>query len=91
MSSFGFDDAKKDRKEKDLENMVQRSRSLGSRNFIVEAPSINAKIEIRTGDVLQFEGRQYVTLDDYQRGLRQVQDKTLALMRSAQGRRATGR
>ena len=65
--------------------------AIGGQTVVVQDPTINTTIQVQTGDVLQFEGQQYVTLSDYQRGLKQVQSETLGLLRTAQGRRATGR
>jgi hypothetical protein len=48
-------------------------------------------INITTGPVLEFDGQRYVTMEDYQRGLRDVKRQTLGEIRTAAGRRATGR
>jgi hypothetical protein len=48
-------------------------------------------INITTGPVLEFNGQRYVTLDDLQRVARDVKRQTLGEMRTAAGRRATGR
>ena len=74
-----------------LNALLERTGAIGGQTVVVQEPTINATIQVQTGDVLQFEGQQYVTLSDYQRGLKQVQSETLGLLRTAQGRRATGR
>jgi hypothetical protein len=74
-----------------LNALLERTGAIGGQTVVVQDPTINATIQVQTGDVLQFEGQQYVTLSDYQRGLKQVQSETLGLLRTAQGRRATGR
>ena len=74
-----------------LNTLLERTGAIGGQTVVVQDPTINATIQVQTGDVLQFEGQQYVTLSDYQRGLKQVQSETLGLLRTAQGRRATGR
>lgn len=74
-----------------LNALLERTGTIGGQTVVVQDPTINATIQVQTGDVLQFEGRLYVTLSDYQRGLKQVQNETLGLLRTAQGRRATGR
>jgi TP901 family phage tail tape measure protein len=74
-----------------LDSILQRTGDLRGASVVVEAPTINATIEIKTGDVVEFQGEQYVSMADYQRGLREVQNRTMALLRTAQGRRATGR
>lgn len=74
-----------------LNALLERTGAIGGQTVVVQEPQINATIQVSTGDVLQFEGQQYVTLSDYQRGLKQVQSETLGLLRTAQGRRATGR
>lgn len=71
--------------------LLERTGAIGGQTVVVQEPQINATIQVQTGDVLQFEGQQYVTFSDYQRGLKQVQSETLGLLRTAQGRRATGR
>jgi hypothetical protein len=48
-------------------------------------------IQVTTGPILEFNGQQYVTMEDYQRGLRDVKRQTLGEIRTAAGRRATGR
>jgi hypothetical protein len=48
-------------------------------------------INITTGPILEFNGQRYVTIEEYQRGLRDVKRQTLGEMRTAAGRRATGR
>jgi hypothetical protein len=48
-------------------------------------------IQVTTGPILEFNGQQYVTMKDYQRGLRDVKRQTLGEIRTAAGRRATGR
>jgi len=52
---------------------------------------IDRPIEITTGPVLEFDGERYVTLDDLQRVARDVKRQTLGELRTAAGRRATGR
>ena len=74
-----------------LNALLERTGAIGGQTVVVQEPTINATIQVQTGDVLQFEGQQYVTFSDYQRGLKQVQRETLGLLRTAQGRRATGR
>lgn len=74
-----------------LNALLERTGAIGGQTVVVQEPQVNATIQVSTGDVLQFEGQQYVTLSDYQRGLKQVQSETLGLLRTAQGRRATGR
>lgn len=71
--------------------LLERTGAIGGQTVVVQEPQVNATIQVQTGDVLQFEGQQYVTLSDYQRGLKQVQSETMGLLRTAQGRRATGR
>ena len=57
-----------------------------------EPPQINdGPIQVTTGPVLEFDGQRYVTMEDYQRGLRDVKRQTLGEIRTAAGRRATGR
>lgn len=48
-------------------------------------------INITTGPVLEFDGKRYVTWTDFERGLRDVKRQTLGEIRTAAGRRATGR
>jgi TP901 family phage tail tape measure protein len=48
-------------------------------------------INITTGPVLEFNGQRYVTLEDLQRVARDVKRQTLGEIRTAAGRRATGR
>jgi hypothetical protein len=74
-----------------LDALMERSGGIGSTAVIVEAPTINATISVQTGDVIDFQGEQYVSMADFQRGMRSVQDQTMALLRTSQGRRATGR
>jgi TP901 family phage tail tape measure protein len=74
-----------------LNALMDRSGGLTAGSVIVEAPTVNATIEVNTGNVIQFEGEQYVSMADFQRGMRTVQEQTLAVMRTAAGRRATGR
>lgn len=74
-----------------LNTLLERTGAIGGQTVVVQDPQINATIQVQTGDVLQFEGQEYVTLSDYQRGLKKVQSETLGLLRTAQGRRATGR
>ena len=74
-----------------LNALLARAGAIGGQTVVVQDPTINATIQVQTGDVLQFEGQRYVTFSDYQRGLKQVQSETLGLLRTAQGRRATGR
>lgn len=74
-----------------LDALMERSGGIGSTAVIVEAPTINATIQVQTGDVIDFQGEQYVSMADFQRGMRSVQDQTMALLRTSQGRRATGR
>jgi TP901 family phage tail tape measure protein len=48
-------------------------------------------INITTGPVLEFDGKRYVTWTDFEKGLRDVKRQTLGEIRTAAGRRATGR
>jgi TP901 family phage tail tape measure protein len=50
------------------------------------APTIN----VTTGPVLEFDGRRYVTVEDYHRGLRQVADGVIGRLRTPASRRALG-
>jgi hypothetical protein len=56
------------------------------------APAASAtQINITTGPVLQTEdGQKYVTMEDFERGLRQVSNATLSRLRSPQARIALG-
>ena len=56
------------------------------------APTASAtQINITTGPVLQTEdGQKYVTMEDFERGLRQVSNATLSRLRSPQARIALG-
>ena len=74
-----------------LNALMDRSGGLTTGIVVVEAPTINATFEVTTGEVVQFDGQQYVSMDDFQRGMRTVQEQTMALLRTAAGRRATGR
>lgn len=74
-----------------LNALMDRSGGLTTGSVVVEAPTINATIEVTTGEVVQLDGQQYVSMDDFQRGMRTVQEKTMALLSTAAGRRATGR
>jgi hypothetical protein len=48
-------------------------------------------INITTGPVLEFDGKRYVTWTDFEKGLRDVKRQTLGEIRTAAGRKATGR
>lgn len=74
-----------------LNALMDRSGGLTAGSVVVEAPTINATIEVTTGEIVQLDGQQYVSMDDFQRGMRTVQEKTMALLSTAAGRRATGR
>jgi len=62
-------------------------------NLSVSKPMVinDGPIQISTGPILEFDSQRFVTFDDYQRGLRDVKRQTLGEIRTAAGRKATGR
>lgn len=74
-----------------LNALMDRSGGLTTGTVVVEAPTINATIEVTTGEVIQMDGKLGVSMEDFQRGMRTVQEQTMALLSTAAGRRATGR
>ena len=80
-----------DRSGNPLQALMDRVGTIDSLT-VNEPPQINdGPIQVTTGPVLDFDGQRYVTMDDYQRGLRDVKRQTLGEIRTAAGRRATGR
>jgi hypothetical protein len=51
-----------------------------------QAPVIN----ITTGPVMEMDGKRYVTIEEYQRGIRQTASQIYATLRTPAGRRAVG-
>jgi SLT domain-containing protein len=47
-------------------------------------------INITTGPVMEMDGKRYVTIEEYQRGIRQTASQIYATLRTPQGRRAVG-
>jgi hypothetical protein len=56
----------------------------------VPTESAAPNISIRTGPVMEFDGQRYVTLGDFESGLRQVADKLYRGLRTPAARYATG-
>lgn len=55
------------------------------------APSTDAPtINIKTGPVLEFDGQRYVTVNDFERGLRRTAETVLGNLRTPAGRYAMG-
>jgi hypothetical protein len=80
-----------DRSSNPLQALMDRVGTIDSLT-VNEPPQINdGPIQVTTGPVLEFDGQRYVTMEDYQRGLRDVKRQTLGELRTAAGRRATGR
>jgi hypothetical protein len=80
-----------DRSGNPLQALMDRVGTIDSLT-VNEPPQINdGPIQVTTGPVLDFDGQRYVTMEDYQRGLRDVKRQTLGEIRTAAGRRATGR
>lgn len=73
-----------------LDNLVNRASNVSQAGGSISVG--NTTIVVQTGDIRQdVDGEQWLTLKDYERGLAQVQRETMALLRTAAGRRATGR
>jgi TP901 family phage tail tape measure protein len=74
----------------DLQSLVDRLNP-ASMLIVRQEPSTQAgPINITTGPVLEFDGTRYVSIDDFERGMRDTRRQTLGDMRTAAGRRATG-
>jgi TP901 family phage tail tape measure protein len=74
----------------DLQSLVDRLNLASILVVRQEPPAQPGPINITTGPILEFDGARYVTLEDFERGMRDTRRQTLGDMRTAAGRRATG-
>jgi hypothetical protein len=68
-------------------DVIPSSRSTGSTASNQSTPVIN----IRTGPVMEFNGERYVTMRDFERGMRQTAEGVIGRLRTPAARAALGR